>query len=195
MSISDDWIDAAASKYGTTIVVITGVDWDNDLTPWKAPGEPKGSPDFKGFADDFFNTLTKTVVPFVENRIGCSQSPERTLVGVSLSGLFSLWQWARSDFFHNIASLSGSFWYKGFVEWVRAQSFSGKTGKCFMLLGDAEPHSRNKTFATVGKCTEEIASYLRRQGVDITYRTVRGNHYQYPMERLEMAMSNVYMRE
>ena len=61
-----------------------------------------------------------------------------------------------------------------------------------MLLGDDEPRSRNQLFSAVGKCTDEIVGYIRRQGVDITYRTVPGNHYQYPIERLDMAMSAIY---
>lgn len=189
MSISPDWIRATADAYGASVVVISGIDWDNALTPWPAAGVPKGSPAFGGLASEFLSKLTGEIVPAVEACIGFSRAPERTLIGVSLSGLFALWQWPRNSFFHSIATLSGSFWYEDFVRWVETQPFSGKTGRCFMLLGDAEPHSNNPIFATVGKCTADIVGYLRRQGVDITYKVVRGNHYQYPEERLNMAVS------
>ena len=191
MDSLENWITAAIAKYKTTIVVITGVDWDNDLTPWPAPGIPKGSPKFEGHGAFFQKELTETVIPDIERRMGFHTPPERTLVGVSLSGLFTLWQWAQSTFFRNIATLSGSFWYQGFVEWIGKQSFAGKTGRCFMLLGEAEPHSTNPVFATVGKCTEYIVGCLRRQHVSVSLKMVKGNHYQYPIERLEMALSNL----
>lgn len=192
MDSLESWIEDATRKYNVTIVVITGMSWDNDLTPWAAPGVPKGTPAFQGLAPEFFRELTETVVPAVEKRMGVTVSSGRTLVGVSLSGLFTLWQWAQSDFFHNIATLSGSYWYDDFVQWIWAQSFTDKTGKCFMLLGDAEPHSPNPVFATVGKCTEDIVGYLRRQKVNVTYMLVKGNHYQYPLQRLDMALGDIF---
>ncbi len=192
MQVNQGWIAELAAEYGISIVVLTGMEWDDDLTPWKAPGVPDGSPDFKGRGAEFLTALSTVVMPAVESRCGFSQVPERTLFGVSLSGLFALWQWSQCDLFHNIATLSGSFWYADFVKWILGRSFSGKNGRCFMLLGDAEPHSKNACFASVGTCTEEIVDYLRRQGVAVTYNIVKGNHYQYPAERLNMAIADIY---
>lgn len=188
MDIDPAFIEAAALKHGAAIAVITGMDWDDDLTPWPAAGVPEGSPDFKGHAPEFLNALVTSVIPEIESRIGFSAAPIRTLVGVSLSGLFALWQWTQSDFFRNIATLSGSFWYDGFEPWLSEQSFADKAGRCFMLLGDAEPKSKNPTFATVGACTEAIAAHLRSQGIDVDFTMVKGNHYQYARQRLEMAL-------
>lgn len=47
LDILADWIKSAAKKYGVTIVVITGMDWQNVFSPWPAPGVPKGDPYFK----------------------------------------------------------------------------------------------------------------------------------------------------
>lgn len=192
MDILSGWIAEAAARYNVSIAVITGMDWDNDLTPWKAPGVPEGTPDFAGGSAAFLAMLTGTVIPAIERRMNFSITPQRTLVGVSLSGLFALWQWPLSDFFNNIATLSGSFWYHGFVQWIWQQSFAGKTGQCFMLLGKDEPHSPNPVFATVGKCTADIVGYLRRQNIPVVYQTVKGNHYQYPIRRLDTALSALF---
>lgn len=193
VSLSPEWVESASAKYQTSIAVVTGIDWDNALTPWAALGVPKGSPDFKGEAEQFLIKLTQVLLPLIEEKLGCTETPERTLIGVSLSGLFTLWQWAESYCFRNIATLSGSFWYMDFVKWIWTQPFAGKTGRCFMLLGEAESHSKNPVFATVEKCTEDIAGYLRRHGIDVSYKIVKGNHYQYPIERLDMAMSAIYL--
>lgn len=195
MDMLGDWIEGAARKYGISIIVITGFDWDDDMTPWRAPGVPKGCPDFKGEAPALLKTLTENILPALDRRYNLPPTMARTLVGVSLSGLFTLWQWAICDVFENIATLSGSFWYEGFERWIFGQSFTGKKGRCYMLLGSDEPHSAVPIFRKVGTCTENIAGYLRRQGVDVTYTIVPGNHFQHPLPRLAAALSHLYRQK
>lgn len=189
MDMLDTWIEAASQKYRTSIAVITGMDWDDDLTPWPAIGVPKGCPDFKGLAGEFLPRLAK-LVKDAENRLGLSDAAlERTLVGVSLSGLFTLWQWAQCDLFKNIASLSGSFWYDGFIGWFDRQDYSKKSGEAFFLLGEKEPASKVKAFDTVGINTGKIVERLKADGVKTAFEMVPGNHYQQPIERLNRAMA------
>lgn len=185
------WIENASRRFHTSIIVITGMDWDNDLTPWSAKGVPAGSPDFKGLAPEFLGRLTGEVLPSVESRLAIG-SPVRTLFGDSLSGLFTLWQWASCTTFLNIASLSGSFWYEGFVEWFGRQDYSGHTGKAFFLLGDKEAQSKVKAFDSVMENTTLIVNSLKRQGVATTFKIVPGNHYQFPIERLNAAFEAIY---
>ncbi|MCM1005287.1 MAG: hypothetical protein NC402_03210 [Prevotella sp.] len=192
--VLEEWLPHASAIYGVSIVAITNMDWDNDLTPWPAPGEPPGCPDFKGDASEFLDTLANSVLPTVERCYAMGKDIERTLVGVSLSGLFTLWQWSGCNLFTNIATLSGSYWYEGFEQWIFKQSFAEKTGKCYMLLGIDEPHSPIAAFRKVGKCTENIVGHMRRQGVDIKYNTVPGNHFQFGMGRLDKAFSNIYKK-
>lgn len=192
LDILQAWIEPAARKHKVSIVAITNIDWDNDLTPWPAPGEPKGCADFEGKAPEFLRTLTAKVVPEIDRRYSFPNDIERTLVGVSLSGLFTLWQWPQCGVFRNIATLSGSYWYEGFEQWVFRQSFADKKGKCYMLLGKDEPNSSTPAYRKVGVCTENIVGYLRRQGVNVTYEIVPGNHFQYGLERLNKAFGNLY---
>lgn len=183
----ETWIVDAAYKFGVSIAVISGMDWDNDLTPWPAKGEPKGSPDFKGYAKDFLSTLTNEVIPKIEKRLNISKGTERTLTGISLSGLFTLWQWVECDTFRNIISLSGSFWYDGFAKWIMSQPIPKKMGKAYFLLGDQEAKTKVRAFQPVQTDTEEIVSFLRKKGVEVCFELVPGNHYQYGVERLTRA--------
>lgn len=192
LDVLQQWLEPAVKKYGVSIVVITNIDWDNDLSPWPAPGQPKGSPDFEGKAPDFLATLTREVVPGIDRKYSLPKDIERTLVGVSLSGLFTLWQWPLCGIFGNIATLSGSFWYDGFEQWLLHQSFSDKKGRCYMLLGDNEPHSSVPAYRKVGICTENIVGYMRLNSVHITYNTVPGNHFQYGIERLNKTFENLF---
>ena len=163
------------------------MDWESVFSPWPAPGVPKGSPDFKGQSPQFLKLLQGTVLPQVESALGMPADVERTLVGVSMSGLFALWQWMLCDTFRNIASLSGSFWYDGFTDWMKSHPIPGKSGRAFFLLGDREPHSRVKAFSSVGTNTAEIIGLLEASGINTEFRSVPGDHFADPIARLDAA--------
>ena len=188
----DDWIASAASKYGVTIAVITGMDWESVFSPWPAKGVPAGSADFKGESGAFLHTLTRKVVPRIEKGLGMVGDVERTLVGVSMSGLFTLWEWMIDDTFTNIASLSGSFWYEGFIEWISTRPIPHKSGKAFFLLGNKESSSNVKAFNTVGANTQAIVALLRKNGIKVDFESVPGNHYANPLPRLNDAFTAIY---
>lgn len=186
------WIEPAVKRYGTSIVVITGMDWQNVLSPWPAKGAPKGSPDFKGEAPEFLRLLQSTVVPGIESMPGFSGGQRRTLVGVSMSGLFAMWQWMLCDTFTDIASLSGSFWYEGFIEWMKGLDIPSKHGMAYFSLGDQEPNTRVKAFKPVAANTEAVISMLDKAGIRTVFESVPGNHYSDPIPRLDKAFTALY---
>lgn len=192
MDLPGNWIEEAASRHATTLVAITGMDWQNVFSPWPAKGVPKGDPDFKGESPAFLAFMQNDVIPVIERRLGISTAAERSLVGVSMSGLFALWQWMLCDTFTNIASLSGSFWYEGFVGWMQKRDIPHKSGKAFFLLGNVEAESNVKAFRTVAADTQEIISLLRRVDIDTEFLSVPGNHFANPMPRLEAAFDALY---
>lgn len=188
----DNWIQQAAEKYRVDIVVITDMDWQNVFSPWPSEGVPAGSPDFKGQSPKFLATLREKIIPVIETAIGIGDASERTLVGVSMSGLFALWQWMECDTFRNIASLSGSFWYKGFMDWLSAATIPDKSGTAFFLLGSQESKSPVRAFNTVGANTAAIVATLEKSGIKVIFKSVPGNHYSNPIPRLNAAFSTLY---
>ncbi|MEZ3551003.1 MAG: hypothetical protein K1W02_09800 [Muribaculaceae bacterium] len=192
MNFLSGWISGAADRYGINIVVITGMEWEDVFSPWPAKGVPDGSPDFKGESPEFLKQLQTSVIPKLEETFGLTAPTERTLVGISMSGLFSMWQWLVCDTFDNIASLSGSFWYEGFVDWVRAHTSVSKRGKAYFLLGKQESRSNVKAFNSVADDTREIVAFLKSRGINTEFESVPGNHYSDPLPRLEKAFTALY---
>lgn len=181
-------IEQWAQKYDVSLVVVSGMDWDNDMTPWPAPGVPKGSPDFKGLAPQMLHRLETDVLPLVEQALGVT-APKRTLCGISLSGLFALWAWLQDDTFDNIGSISGSFWYEGFVDWLKAQKIA-KTGRAYFSLGNKEGGNKGpKAFADIQQQTHEVVNILRAAGVDDTFQQTQGTHYAPPAPRIDDMLS------
>ena len=143
-----DGLKGLSEKYGVSIVVIEDVNWNDDMTPWPAIGVFKKAKPFGGRAASFLNKLNNEIIPNTERELGI-ENTERTLLGVSLSGLFAVWAAFNTDVFANIISISGSLWYDGFIEWMKEQTPSSRLKKVCMLLGEKEKNAKDKRMATV----------------------------------------------
>ena len=188
----DDGLNGLAERYGVTLVVIDHVDWNDDLTPWPADGVFKKAKPFGGKAAAFLHKLTNEVVPKTERDMGIEDA-ERTLLGVSLSGLFAVWSAFNADTFANIISISGSLWYDGLVEWMEAQTPSPRLEKVCMLLGEKEKNAKDKRMATVEERTLAAASLLKEKTqAAVTFELVEGTHFSPILPRLERAFEVVF---
>ena len=188
------WIEEMSGKYKLPIVVIyiPADGWNDMLTPWAEPGETPDSPPFAGHSKETLKLIQEQVISQAEKVLGMQNVEERDLIGVSLSGLFTLWQWLLCDTFTSIASLSGSFWYPGFIEWFEKQVIPSKTGKAYFLLGDKEPKAWIKAYRTVGINTEAIVKKLESYGIPTTFQWVPGDHFSDPLGRTEDALKALY---
>lgn len=193
-TFEDKWIEKMAVELNINLamVYVPADKWNDVLTPWPEPGEAKGCPPFAGEAKDFLNILQTKIIPGVEEACQIDKVTARDLVGVSLSGLFTFWQWMLCDTFRNIASLSGSFWYVGFMEWFDKQNIPAKTGKSYFLLGEEEPYSHVKAFQSVGDNTLSIVDTLKQHGIKVTFEWVPGNHFSRPLHRAQRALTALY---
>ena len=185
-------LERLAEKYGVSIVVINDVNWNDDLTPWPAEGVFKKAKPFGGKAASFLGRLTHEIIPETEKHLGI-EKPERTILGVSLSGLFAVWSAFNTDAFTNIISISGSLWYDGFVDWMKHNTPSPEIRKVCMLLGEKEKFAKEKRMATVEECTRVITDILKEKTqATVSFELVEGTHFSPIMPRLEQAFEVVY---
>ena len=183
-----DGLKGLSKKHGISIAVIEDVNWNDDLTPWPAVGVFKKAKPFGGKAAAFLERLTNEIIPKTERELGIEDA-ERTLLGVSLSGLFAIWSAFNTDTFANIISISGSLWYDGLVEWMKEQSPSPQLKKVCMLLGEKEKNAKEKRMATVEEKTLDVANILKaRSRAAITFDLVEGTHFSPALPRMERAM-------
>lgn len=183
-----DGLKELSEKHGISIVVIEDVNWNDDLTPWPAVGVFKKAKPFGGRAAAFLNKLTHEIIPETERDLGIEDA-ERTLLGVSLSGLFAVWTAFNTDAFSNIISLSGSLWYDGFVEWMKEQTPSSQLKKICMLLGEKEKNAKEKRMSTVEERSLAAADILKEKSqATVTFELVEGTHFSPILPRMERAM-------
>ena len=180
-----------SEKHDVSFVVIEDVNWNDDLTPWPAEGVFKKAKPFRGKAATFLNKLTNEIIPETERSMGI-ENAERTLLGVSLSGLFAVWSAFNTDAFTNTISISGSLWYDGFVEWMKEQTPSPQLKKVCMLLGEKEKNSKEKRMATVEERILTAANILKAKSqVSVLFELVEGTHFSPIMPRLERAFEAI----
>ena len=132
-------------------------DWENDLSPWKAPSIHKDHPDFAGNAPCTLEWVTSALLPALETHVPSLQGGPRGIVGYSMGGMFALWALHQSEVFTICGSCSGSLWYEGFVDDLEAHP---PTHPCciYMNLGMHEEKVRHRWFRQVGDVTRRAAA-------------------------------------
>lgn len=190
-----DGLKELSEKYGFSIAVIENINWNDDMTPWTAEGAFKKAKPFGGQAASFLGKLTNEIIPEIEKTLSVEDA-ERTIMGVSLSGLFAVWACFNTNAFTNIINISGSLWYDGFTEWMKEQTPSPQLKKVCMLLGEKEKNAKEKRMATVEERTHTAAEILKANSqASVLFELVDGTHFSPILPRLERAFEAVYSVE
>ena len=92
---------------GFNLVTISGLHWNQELSPWPVETVISKNDNFAGGAPEWLQLLTCEVVPQVEALLDAAPS-WRMLAGYSMAGLFAVWTAFQTDLFTRILSASGS---------------------------------------------------------------------------------------
>ena len=160
------------------IAALDGVDWNNDLTPWRAPGLRSG--EFGDGAEKFFRALTGDVIPMTLERLSVEKY-ELYLAGYSLAGLFAVWAATMTDIFAGVASVSGSLWYDGFIDYRSGARLL--VPEIYFSVGEAESRTRSQRLAGVVDMTSSAYIIAKGQKIDTTMRLNPGGHFSEPEKR------------
>lgn len=195
------FIDGAARKYGCNMVVLHGMNWNDDLTPWPAEGVFKEKKPFGGKSADFLSRLIGEYIPAAERALGLDgRTPERYLIGTSLSGLFAVWASLQTSLFCGIGSISGSLWYDGFEDWFCGQAatcthISTAQMKVHLSLGNRERNAKEQRMRCIESSTASIAEALRQHGAEVDFQIFEGTHFSPIIPRLEMALESLVAQQ
>ena len=166
-----------------TIISVSGMDWNRELSPWPAPGVFRNQGDFTGEGDKFLCILLEKLLP--EGLRVLEYEPESLgIAGYSLGGLFAVWTLWNTDIFSAVASMSGSMWFDNFLEYARAQRPVRLPELVYLSVGSGEKKSRNKRMAAVEKCTREMANYFENSGSKCVFLLEPGGHFSDVPERI-----------
>ena len=146
-------------------------DWNDDLSPWKAPPVFGNTP-FGDGAPETLSSLLNEVPEDAGLYIG----------GYSLSGLFALWAACNCSVFKGVAAVSPSVWFPGFIDYAKAHT--PQTGSIYLSLGDKEEKTRNPVMATVGTAIRQLHSIFTEKEIPCILEWNEGNHFRQPDVRM-----------
>ena len=153
--------------------------WGDALTPWSAPALRPGERDFGGRADATLASLAELL----------DRTPgPHAICGYSLGGLFALYAFVREPRFSACACLSGSVWYEGWVEWLRANASDCVGRYAFFSVGKKEKRA-GLPFRHVEEDLASCADILREHGCRVDVTLGPGNHMQHLAERIATGLS------
>lgn len=157
-----------------SLVAVSGLDWDKDLSPWPAPAVRRGEEPFAGGAAEYLAWMTGSLLPAARALLPGTSCWEG-LAGYSMAGLFAVWALSRTDVFRRGASMSGSLWYPGIREYLMAHP--PRPDCLYFSLGSKESKTRNTLMAAVEENTRAIQAFCRGQGITTTFQLNPGNHF------------------
>ncbi|MBQ8200780.1 MAG: hypothetical protein IJZ74_03310 [Clostridia bacterium] len=156
------------------VLVSLPADWNCDLSPWSAPAVFRAGEDFSGGAAAYLERLLAEVIPEAEAAVPFPLR-RRYIAGYSLAGLFAMWAAMQTDCFCGAASMSGSLWYDGFLEWTQGKKMHAN--HVYLSVGDREARTRNARMASVEECTRAMAAQLEMSGIRTHFALEAGGHF------------------
>lgn len=175
------------------LLAIDGEDWNKDLSPWAAPAVFRQGGDFAGGAAGYLSFLCERVIPQIEENLNLTVK-RRGLLGYSLAGLFAVYAMYETDIFTEIASVSGSLWYDGFIEYMKEREPKRMPEKVYFSLGLKEKKTKNPRMARIELCTIEAQRHLQSMGIDCVFESNPGNHFYQEIERMRKALKWIFRR-
>lgn len=109
--------------------------------------------------------------------------PRYGTLGYSLAGLFAVYSLYRTDIFSRAASMSGSLWFPGIVDYINTHDMMAHPECVYFSLGNKECKTNNQYLKYVQENTEAIHSLYSDQGLNTVFVLNPGNHYREAAER------------
>lgn len=181
-------IAEAARGRASAVARVPVASWNDSLTPWPAAGLRANEGGFGGHASETLRELMDGLAPALEADAHLAPRA-RAICGYSLGGLFALYAFCRDARLAACASLSGSLWYEGFVDWMEGLELSGEGRFAFFSLGRKEPRAGAPIMRRVQTCMERCAELCRIHGCTADVVMGPGNHMQHHQERLEAGIA------
>ena len=171
-----------------TLLAIHEPDWEHSFSPWPAPRAFKSGADFSGGAADYLHDLVEHILPEAETALNL-QPAWRGLAGYSLAGLFALYAACHSHTFSRIASVSGSLWFDGWIDYMRRHTPQPLPERAYFSIGDTEKNTKNPRMAVVEDNTREAETLWHGAGIHTLFALNNGSHFQNVPERTAKAIA------
>ncbi len=157
------------------LVSITGLRWDEELSPWPAGQVVSKEDHFTGEADAYLTILEEKILPYVQSLL--PESRTNILMGYSMGGLFALYAAHHSREFDAYAAPSASVWYPDFLEYAEKTGFEKKPACIYLSLGDRESRTKHPYLSQTEPNMEKLYEIYTSKNIASVFEKNPGNHF------------------
>ena len=135
-----------------------------------------GEEDFSGGADAFLEEIVEKILPEAERRADLHPT-WRAIAGYSLAGLFAAYAVYRCAAFQRMASVSGSMWFDGWLDYAEKTPLAASVERAYFSVGAKEKRTRNARMASVEENTIRMQALFEARGAESLFELNPGNHF------------------
>ncbi len=157
------------------LVSVTGLHWDEELSPWAHEPVVAKDDHFTGDADRYLQVLESEIIPYAKTFLPGKQ--KQILNGYSMGGLFALYAAHKSTCFDAYSAPSGSIWYPDFVDYVKGHEFARMPKVIYLSLGDRESKTKNGWLSQTESSMQLLKDYYQTKNIITTFELNPGNHF------------------
>lgn len=172
------------------IVALQSLNRLNEYTPWPKEALDPKFPPFGGLGDDYLTHLTQEIKPYIDANYSTLSDPANTgILGFSLGGLISIYAAYTKKEFGIIGSISGSFWYDGWVEYLKSQELTNPNLKIYLSSGRNEGLNKDNLRQKAAEATIATQQALSKvTGHEINVVWDDGGHHDLRLKRHAAAL-------
>ena len=156
-----DFFAFGGMDLGCVVVALTPSNRSGSFSPFPVTGDQRMK-DFIGGGTLYNDWLIRELLPILEKDFSLDKG-NLNYGGVSLGGLEAIYSLYFHDCFSSIFSICGSFWFPGFVKFVRGNKTVSRP-KVVILNGSKEGTSnKNSIFSNAVHSAKEVANLLNAE--------------------------------
>ena len=157
-----DQIPEEQKIYNFIIAGIPASDRVSEYTPWPAKALNKRFPDFGGTGAEHLGYLISQIMPPMCEKYHCVSTPcGNAIMGYSLGGLLSAYSLFVTEVFGRILSMSGSFWYDGWTQYITQAPLINHSAHVYISSGEKEGGHAQDIKRNAAPATEQTFQFLK----------------------------------
>lgn len=156
-----DQLSIEQTSFDFILVGIPASDRISEYTPWPAKALNKRFLDFGGGGSEHLVFLQNQIMPRIQEMFHCDSNPEsNAIMGYSLGGLLSVYSLFVTEKFGHISSISGSFWYNGWTQFIEKTYLVNPSADIYISSGRNEGGRAQDIKKNAARATEQTFRFL-----------------------------------
>lgn len=180
--LEDRWSNGQGREF--ILAMICPLDRLSEYTPWPSPAMSPRFPDFKGYGNQYLDSLYTGLLPWLSKT--CQTDMQNvSMLGYSLGGLIGVYALTVQNCWRHMAGICSSFWYNGWISYLENNSISERTRSIYLHYGTEEGKGKSGPMEKAAEYAAKTGRLLAEKFPGkLTITTDNGGHHTFADQRL-----------